>query len=85
MSMSSPTPEPLTDADYTSANMTDKWILGDAALTERRNAARKRIAAQKGDSILGVDWAGNDGAGNSVGVGDDASGNSNAGSSASGW
>lgn len=82
---SSSTPPPLTDADYTSANMTDKWVTGDPALTERRRLARARIAAQSGQNILGGDWSGNESAGNRAPGADDASGNATAGSNATGW
>lgn len=59
---------------------------GNATTGDKPGATRRLKVTPGMTSIMGDAWAGgSDSAGNSVGVSTDASGNSNAGSSASGW
>lgn len=81
-SSSAPAPIPgPNDYEYVDAS-------GNATTGDVKGAIR-RLKVKTGanaENILGSSWlGGNDSAGNSVGVGTDASGNGNAGSSASGW
>lgn len=62
--------------------MTDADVGTDPAKMDRRRTAMRKLYGPT--SILGGTFGGAD-SGNSVGVGEDASGNGNAGSSASGW
>lgn len=80
-SSSPTTPAIPTAADYAYYDTSGAEVPGNS-----KGATRKLRPTKDQMNILGASWnGGSDSAGNSVGVGTDASGNSNAGSSASGW